>query len=223
MRWPFAPEGRKWLAILVLVTVGGIAVGRWVPPAWQPAVWCFGVLSLSMGIIAAVFYRDPERRSTAAPDLILSAADGRVVAVETCNELRHMGGPAQRIAVFMHLGNVHVQRTPGSGKLLWTRQQSGRWLPAWSERAARENEQCWYAFEGEFGKYALVQIAGLVARRTRCWLQSGRVYPRGVRLGMITMGSEVDLYLPLSASIQVRVGDRVRAGETVLGKWAANG
>lgn len=212
-----------WLAAAALLAAGGIGLWSGGSPAWHPAAGAIVVLAAGLGALAAVFFRDPERRSPAGPERIVSPADGRVVAVEVCEEWRHFRGQARRIAIFMHVGNVHVQRTPSAGRLLWTRRQPGRWLPAFSAQAARENEQRWYAFHCPQGDFAVVQIAGLLARRTRCWLQAGQDYPRGTRLGLIALGSEVDVYLPLAATVSVKAGDRVKAGETVIGSWRADG
>lgn len=219
----FLTEGwRLWAGTGVLAACG-TGLYLWAPILWRPAAWVLWILAAGAGAITAFFFRDPERRSAAGSESILSPADGRVVAVEVCEEQRHFRGQARRVAIFMHLGNVHVQRTPSAGQLLWTHHRPGRWLPAWSARAARENEQHWYAFRGAEGDFAVVQIAGLLARRTRCWLRSGQVYPRGARLGLIALGSEVDVYLPLSATVAAKVGDRVRAGKTVIGSWTRHG
>jgi phosphatidylserine decarboxylase len=178
-----------------------------------------GVLGLVLLLVGLVFFRDPDRRSKAAPDKILAPADGRVVAVEEVTEGRYFNGPARRVAIFMHLGNVHVQRMPCAGQLVWTRHLPGKYRPAFLASAAGENEQRWYAFDASGRKFALVQIAGLVARRTIAWIRPGRVYPRGERIGMIAFGSEVDTYWPLDANISVAPGAKVFAGRTVIGEW----
>jgi phosphatidylserine decarboxylase len=219
MRTALVTEGRGLLATLGLLAACGIGLWMW----WRPAALALWILAAVLVGVTVFFFRDPDRTSTESPERILAPADGRVVAVEVCEEPRHLLGQARRIAIFMHVGNVHVQRTPSRGQLVWTRHQPGRWLPAWSVRAARENEQRWYAFRGEQGDFTVVQVAGLLARRTRCWLQAGQVYPRGARLGLIALGSEVDVYLPLSVAVSVQVGDRVRAGETVIGSWKSHG
>lgn len=212
-----------WLASNALLAAVGIGLWFGAPLAWRPTAGAAMALAAGLGSLAAIFFRDPERHSPEGPDRVVSPADGRVVAVEVCEERRHLQGQARRIAIFMHVGNVHVQRTPSAGRLLWTQHHPGRWLPAFSARAARENEQRWYAFHGPRGDFAVVQIAGLLARRTRCWLQAGQTYPRGARLGLIALGSEVDVYLPLSATVNVAAGDRVKAGETVIGSWGTDG
>ncbi|NTV53171.1 MAG: hypothetical protein HGA76_09210 [Candidatus Firestonebacteria bacterium] len=119
----------------------------------------------------------------------------------------------------MNVANVHVQRMPARARLLRTDYQPGKFLPAFISRAGFENEQRWYAFDRGGQKFAVVQIAGLLARRIHCWIKPDMTYERGDRFGMISLGSEVDVYLPLSARIAVKPGDVVRAGETVLGEW----
>jgi phosphatidylserine decarboxylase len=174
---------------------------------------------LSLVIVGLVFFRDPERLSGASSDKIIAPADGRVMAVEEVAENRYFKGPARRVAIFMHLGNVHVQRMPASGKLVWMRHQAGKYRPAFMASAASENEQRWYAFEHSGRKFALVQIAGLVVRRTIAWIQPERAYQRGDRIGMIAFGSEVDTYWPPETKILVAPGDKVLAGRTVIGEW----
>jgi phosphatidylserine decarboxylase len=175
--------------------------------------------SVIAGGIIIYFFRDPERYSSAAPEAILSPADGRVIRIEQTTEDIYLKQPARCIAVFMHISNVHVQRVPSDARLIHTQHRHGKFRPILDSRAAYENEQHWYAFEHEDKKYTLVQIAGILARRTLSWLNIGCLYKRGERLGMITLGSEVDLYLPLSASVSVKVGDKVVAGETIIGRW----
>jgi phosphatidylserine decarboxylase len=212
----FLTEGwRLWAGTGVLAACG-TGLYLWAPILWRPAAWVLWILAAGAGAITAFFFRDPERRSAAGSESILSPADGRVVAVEVCEEQRHFRGQARRVAIFMHLGNVHVQRTPCAGQLLWTHHRPGRWLPAWSARAARENEQHWYAFRGAEGDFAVVQIAGLLARRTRCWLRSDQSI-RAAPAGLDRAGVPKWMLSAALRTVAAKVGDRVRAGETVLG------
>jgi phosphatidylserine decarboxylase len=181
--------------------------------------WGLFGLGLGLTVVGMVFFRDPERSSSEARGKIIAPADGRVAAVEEVVEANYFQGPAKRVAIFMHLGNVHVQRLPADARLVWTRHQAGKYRPAFLPEAAKENEQRWYAFDAGGRKFALVQIAGLVARRTVSWITPERVYARGERLGMILFGSEIDTYWPVQVKILVSPGDRVRAGETVIGEW----
>lgn len=204
--------------------LAGLALGLLLPRILRyPGIWsagmCLAGLSLVLGLLFIVFFRDPERSSDALPEKILSPADGRVMAVEEVLEMKYFKGPARRIAIFMHVGNVHVQRLPADGHLVWSHWQAGEFLPAFKKEAAGANEQRWYAFEGSGRKFAVVQIAGLLARRTISWLAEGQACSRGQRLGMIAFGSEVDVYLPVTVKTIVAVGEKVRAGKTAIGVW----
>ena len=223
MKWHWASEMFPWLTVALLVTLAGVALGTgWLSKNhWMRVGGVFlALVGISLCLLFLIFFRDPDRFSQAGVDQILSPADGRVMVVETLNENRVFQGPAQRIAIFMHVGNVHVQHMPSRGRLLWTRYQPGKFWPAFVSRAGFENEQRWYAFEQSPGrKFAVVQIAGLLARRIICWIRPEQSYERGTRLGMISFGSEVDVYLPVTAAIRVKPGDLVRAGETIIGEW----
>jgi phosphatidylserine decarboxylase len=217
LRW--RKEGLKILVAALVLSLMGIIGLKFSTGSWQVFSWIVTAAGLLMTVVIMAFFRDPERYSGAAPEMILSPADGQVTVVEEVNENRHFCGPARRVAIFMHIGNVHVQRMPVEGRLLWMKHIPGRFLPAMDNNAWCENEQRWFAFRRRSGKFALVQIAGLIARRTMSWIQEGCEYRRGERLGMIAFGSEIDIYLPLSASITVRPGERVYGGRTVIGEW----
>ncbi|MCK5219870.1 phosphatidylserine decarboxylase family protein [bacterium] len=217
LRW--RKEGLRILIAALVLSLMGIIGLKFSIGFWHVFSGSVTAAGLLMTAVILVFFRDPERFSGAAPEMILSPADGRVVAVEEIIEKRHFGGPARRVAIFMHIGNVHVQRMPVEGRLLWMKHIPGRFLPAMDKKAWCENEQRGYAFERRGAKFVLVQIAGLIAQRTMCWIQPEREYRRGERLGMIAFGSEIDIYLPLSASVTVHPGEKVYAGRSVIGEW----
>ncbi len=188
---------------------------------WHMAGLVCSSIALVIIIQLLVFFRDPRRYSNAPADHILAPADGQVMAVELCEESRHIRGPAWRIATFMHVGNVHIQRMPVGAGFLWQKHFPGKYLPAFDQRAAKMNEQRVFAFERDGHKLTLVQIAGLLARRTQCWLdKEPHEVARNTKIGMITLGSEVDLYLPVQTKLTVKKGDKVKAGETVIGYWS---
>jgi phosphatidylserine decarboxylase len=222
MKWRWAAEMATPLAVTLAVLAAGalLSCGWLTKNSWvRGAGLVLAVFSFSLALLFLIFFRDPERISLAPENRILSPADGRVMVVEVLAENRVIGGQAQRVAIFMNVANVHVQRVPSRARLLWTDYKPGKFLPAFVSRAGFENEQRWYAFDHAGRKYAVVQIAGLLARRIHCWIQPEATYERGTRLGMISLGSEVDVYLPLSAQVAVKPGDVVHAGETVLGEW----
>ena len=194
--WPYLTAG-------ILVTIA-----LWV---WGPA-WLAAVAAL-LTLFLASFFRDPSRRIPQDPRSVLSPADGRVVAIESAP-----GGPvgARCVSIFLSLFNVHVNRAPVDGRISGIRYTPGSFLPAYREKASALNEQNLILLETGNGPMAVKQIAGVIARRIRCWKSAGDMVARGERIGFITFGSRVDLILPLGAELRVGVGDRVRGGTTVV-------
>ena len=180
-------------------------------------------LTLAAGALALFvfwFFRDPEREIPRDERLILSPADGRVVGIAESKEERFLKDRTVQVSVFLSPLNVHVNRIPSSGKVREIAYQKGRFLAAQSHRASRENEQNAILLETETGKkIVFVQIAGFLARRIVCWIKQGDFVEQGMRFGMIRLGSRMDLFLPTSTRVLVKVGDRVKAGLTVIGEW----
>jgi len=168
---------------------------------------------LFAALCVCAFFRDPRRRAPDDPSLLVSPADGRIVAVS-------VDGATTRISVFMSVFNVHVNRAPSAGSVTSTVYNPGKFMAAWSEKASLDNEQIRIAFETPRGAMDVVMIAGLIARRIVCWASPDARFQRGERIGLIRFGSRVDLYLP-TARIEpiVKIGDRVKAGETAVAAW----
>jgi phosphatidylserine decarboxylase len=185
--------------------------------------WGVGLCLLTLTLAVAAFFRDPEREIPKGDDLVVSPADGRVVAVEP--EARAEVLPEesfQRVAIFMSPADVHVNRIPAAGEVISVRHTPGRFLAAYDARASRENERNAVALRDRRGRpLVLVQVAGLLARRIVCHLQPGQGVETGERFGLIMFGSRVDVYLSRSARVQVRLGDRVRAGSTIIAEYPA--
>jgi len=164
------------------------------------------------------FFRDPERFVPTRPDALVSPADGKVILVEKVPENSFTSGEVIKISIFMNVFNVHVNRIPFNGKVEKILYKPGKFYSADSAQGALENEYCAAVISTPQGKsLAFVQIAGLIARRIVCWLEPGDEVIRGRRFGLIRFGSRVDLYLPLDTEILVKKGDKVRAGESILG------
>jgi phosphatidylserine decarboxylase len=181
--------------------------------------WLTGIGLLSGGFFA-YFFRDPERPIPADPGAIISPADGKVVLVDEAPETEFLPGPARRVAIFMDVFDVHVNRSPVAGTVTGMRHRPGQYKAAFRPDAALVNEQQALALADEAGRRVLVvQIAGLLARRIIPYVKSGQRLARGERLGIICFGSRVDLYLPLGTAIEVKTGDRVKAGSSIIGRW----
>ena len=187
--------------------------------------WPGPITFLAAGLLAALvgllvyFFRDPQRTSPAGVGLVLAPADGRVVAVAQAHEPHFLEGEGLKISIFMSLLDVHVNRAPVEGRVTLVAHVPGRFLQAFRPEASEANEHNLIGLESRYGKVLVKQIAGILARRVVCWVQAGQELRGGERLGLIKFGSRVDLYLPAGMEPAVRVGERARAGVTVLARW----
>ncbi len=177
-----------------------------------------GVFFGSVLLLLLWFYRDPARRPPEDETLWVSPADGRVVEIGRASH--PYTGPALCIGIFMSPLDVHVNRAPAGGTVDFLDYVPGKRLAAYHPKASTENERFYVGLETPQGKTLLVQIAGLLARRIASRVRRGDVLTRGQRYGMIKLGSKVEVYLPASVKPLVKVGDRVRAGETPIGGQA---
>ena len=200
-----APEGRKPVLILTGAAVISLLFFTW---------WA-AVLPASMAAFLAWFFRDPERFPPEDREGWVSPADGRVV--EVCSSEHPFTGRCTVVGVFMSPLDVHVNRMPCNGTLSYMEYVPGKKLMAFNPKASLENERFLMGFETGSGKGMTVQIAGFLARRIVCSRKKGEVISRGERFGMIKLGSKVDLYLPEGMIPAVKKGEKVRAGETVMG------
>ena len=183
-------------------------------------LWAF--LSLVVTAFLLNFFRNPPREVPVS-DLaaIVSPADGKVILTDEIQEHEFLGAPARRVAIFMNIFDVHVNRAPVAGRVVDSRHRDGRFLAAFKEEAEQSNEQQAILWETVAGPRVLtVQIAGLLARRIVPAVTAGDVLAKGAPFGMICFGSRVDLYLPQNCDIMVRVGDRVKAGESIVARWS---
>jgi phosphatidylserine decarboxylase len=207
-----APEGRTFI-VVAWAAVALLALAN----AWIPLV-----LLLPMAIWVVMFFRDPVRLGPTDPLAIVAPADGRIVSIIAIDEPTFIQGSSTRVAIFMNVFNVHVNRYPATGRVAFRSYQRGRFVHAASEKASSDNEQSNIGVEVSEGRGRVLirQIAGLVARRIVTDHYEGREVARGDRLGLIRFGSRVDLFLPPQVSLQAAVGDRTIAGETIIAMWA---
>jgi phosphatidylserine decarboxylase len=178
------------------------------------------IIALLLTALIVNFFRDPERTGPTDPRAIISPADGRVIKVAAVRDDRFLNGEVTLVSIFMSPLNVHVNRIPVSGRVVDIRYNPGKYFRAFADKASLDNEQNAVVVEDEQGRrLGFVQIAGFIARRIVCYLQVGMAVERGRRYGMIMFGSRVDLYLPPTAQLRVKVGDRTYGGTTVIGEW----
>ncbi len=207
-RWPIAREGLPFLIPSAMLALLFFYLG-----------WMGGLLpTILLTLFIAYFFRNPKRKISSLPNLIVSPADGRVIELRECEENRFLKERALKISIFMSPFDVHLNRAPVTGKILQTSYHPGKFLVASRDKASLLNEQNALVIETEDQfKILLIQIAGLIARRIVCYAKQGDPLNRGEIFGMIRFGSRVDLFLPLKVRPIVRVGQHLKGGESIVG------
>jgi phosphatidylserine decarboxylase len=184
------------------------------------AIWAtIGGLSFAFGLFSLFFFRDPHRVIPSDENVLVSPADGKVVLVDEPADSPHYDGPCKRVAIFLSLVDVHVNRAPFEGTVLSTTHQPGGYLNAATREAGERNEAMTIRMETERGPMTVRQVAGLVARRIVCPVSPGETLLKGERFGMIKFGSRTELYLPLDTEICVTVGEKVRGGSSIVARF----
>ena len=212
-------EARRFLFPLHLANILLFCIWYFWPLTWPWTVPLF-FLSVILTSFVTYFFRDPERIIPADENLIVSAADGLVVSVEEMEEPDFQLGRMQRIAVFLSVFDVHVNRSPVAGQVKKTIYKTGEFLDVRHPESSIRNEfRAWW-LESSRGTVAVRQIAGLIARRIVPWSSEGAALSRGERFGMIRFGSRTEVFLPLSCTILVKPGDRVAGASTPIARWS---
>lgn len=219
-RWGLAELQLMGWPLLALVAVSwwwGCSSGAW----WA---WALAVVFAVPLVLVVWFFRDPPRRAPSGAGLMVSPADGKIAEITRLEHDAFVGGPAVRIGIFLSIFNVHLNRAPCRGRVIELRYCRGEFLNALDPQSAIRNENMWIGLEDEappHRKLVVRQIAGAIARRIVCALRPGEVIERGERLGMIKLGSRTELILADRDGLQVavQVGDRVKAGKTILAKY----
>ena len=211
---PVHREGYPFIALFALVSVILFWIGQ--PLGWLGLVataWC------------AYFFRDPRRVTPVGNGLVIAPADGLIAQVSTApppRELELGEAPRLRISIFMSVLDVHINRSPVSGKIEKIAYKPGKFLNADLDKASEDNERNGFVIAGARGKVAVVKIAGLIARRIVCFVREGQSVAAGERIGMIRFGSRVDVYLPQGTHTLVAEGQYAVGGETVLADLGAS-
>ena len=212
MRVPIHREGWRFIGLFAAVNA----------VLFLPSVWA-GLAGLPFLLWCVAFFRDPERKTPDGKGLIVSPADGKLLPITPAippSELGLGDAPRTRLSIFMDIFNVHVNRMPVSGRVIALSYRPGRFVNASFDKASEHNERMSARIrpEGhsEADDLAVIQIAGLVARRIKCDLAEGAAFRRGERYGIIRFGSRLDVYLPPGARVMAKEGQHVKAGETIL-------
>lgn len=214
------------------ILIAGLACGaaaalflRIAESDWPPAAW-FASIPALLFLFVLYFFRDPRRRIPDDPAAFVAPADGVVTAIDEVEGPSFLGERALRISIFLSVLDVHLNRAPYTGRVVYLHHTPGRFVNAMRADSAELNERNDLGVETgdpRVPRYLVRQIAGLIARRIVCPVRVGQHLARGERFGMIKFGSRTDLYLPLRAGFRpsVRVGDTVRGGATILGRLGA--
>ena len=205
-----AKEGYPIIFSAAVLTVGTFAAG------WK----LVGFILLLVTLAIAAFFRDPERTPPAGEGLIVSPADGKVMSITDINHRSNFPQAATRISIFLSPLDVHINRTPVEGKIEEVKYSPGKFIAAYKDEASRRNEQnALHIADSQGRKLGVVQVAGVVARRIVCRVEPGDKIGRGERFGLIMFGSRTDTYLPSGCRVEVVEGQRVKGGETILGRF----
>ncbi len=172
-----------------------------------------GILFMGLGAFTAFFFRDPDRRIPVESEVIVSPADGKVVSISP-----QVDGTL-RMSIFLSVFDVHINRSPIAGRVESVTYIPGRFKVAFDETASLQNEQNVLVIGNSSSSVRFSQIAGILARRIVCWKKTGDRVAKGERIGLIKFGSRVDIFLPTNASIAVRIGDRVKGGSSIIGRF----
>lgn len=218
MRIPIHREGWPFIGLFVAATVALFVV-------FAPIGWAGVVLS----VWCVWFFRDPDRDTPQRAGLVISPADGRVLPIVRAAPPAELGmgdAPRIRISIFMNVFNVHVNRAPCDGTVVALAYRPGKFVNASFDKASEHNERMSARLrpagtKDDSGDIAVVQIAGLVARRIKCYLAEGQHVNCGERYGIIRFGSRLDVYLPDGIDPLVKEGQHTKAGETVLAEFGA--
>ncbi|MCA9943618.1 MAG: phosphatidylserine decarboxylase family protein [Anaerolineales bacterium] len=218
--WPFAEGGGGTITFFTILLA--TAVFFWLQYTnWTAGI--FLVLASFLWLLILYFFRDPNRQIMPQAGLVLGPGDGEVVEITTMTEDRFLQATVIRMSMFLDITDVHVQRVPLAGKVTLVQHQPGKFLQAFKPEASEVNEFIAMIIESEgYGRILTKQIAGILARRCLNYLTPGNTVQTGQRFGLIRFSSRVDLFLPPTAQMLVKVGDKITGGITPIAQLTKN-
>ena len=185
-----------------------------------PAIsWIIFIGTLGLLIFIISFFRIPKRKHTVQENAIVAPADGKVVAIEEVQADEYFTDRRIQVSIFMSPLNVHVNRNPIAGEVVYSQYHKGKYLVAWHPKSSTENERHSVVYKNSGKEILVKQIAGAVAKRIVNYLQPGQQVKQTEEMGFIKFGSRVDLLLPLDAKIETKIGDKPKGGVTVIARW----
>jgi phosphatidylserine decarboxylase len=210
MRFQTLFEARWIFAVLLLLALLSLLLSPWL-----------ALIFLALIGYTFAFFRDPERLSPADSDVVVAAADGVVVEIAEMEESEVLKAPMRRVAIFLSVFDVHTNRAPIDGRVIYREHHQGLCLDARNPECSVRNEAMTWAFENPRATLVVRQITGAIARRIVGWSAVGDTLAKGERFGMIRFGSRTEVYLPLSATVLVKVGERVAGGSSPIARLAS--
>jgi len=209
IRLPIVKEGILTAGVCLILALFCSVISCFFGGWLHLTLYLFSGVFFIVSLFVLYFYRDPERIIVTDDNRVLSPADGRIFEIQKDSD-------RQIIKIFMSPLNIHIQRAPVLGTVASINYKKGKFLPAYDQKAEIENEQNIIKLSTEPGNIEIKQIAGILARRIVCWVNNGDKVIQGQRIGMIRLGSQVDLSLPEYLNLKVKTGDKVKAGITVI-------
>ncbi|BCB95879.1 phosphatidylserine decarboxylase proenzyme [Dissulfurispira thermophila] len=202
-----APEGYPFIIFFSVLTIISffLSSGIWI-----------ALLPFILTLFMLYFFRDPERIIPEGENIFVSPADGKVILIKNVYEEQYLKSNAIMVSIFMSPLNVHVNRSPCDGIVESVIHTKGKFLSAFKHEASLQNENIIMLLNTRYGKVLVRQVAGFVARRAVCRVKIGDALKKGERYGIIKFSSRLDVYLPKDVNIKVKLGDKVKAGETII-------
>ena len=213
-------EGYKSIAICaILFCVINITYFYFFSYATPALGWGIFAITFVLLLFIISFFRIPKRKLTIDDNAIVAPADGKVVAIEEVQADEYFTDRRIQVSIFMSPLNVHVNRNPVSGEILYSHYHKGKYRVAWHPKSSTENERHSVVYRKGNKEILVKQIAGALAKRIINYLKPGQQIKQGDEMGFIKFGSRVDLLLPLDAKVGVKIGDKPKGGVTVIAKW----
>ena len=210
-------EGRwELLILLTILTLLNVTVQSYFPVA----SWIVLAVSILFFLLVLQFFRNPRRQIEITDDnKVYAPCDGKVVVIEEANEDEYFNEKRLQLSIFMSPLNVHVNRNPISGTINYFKYHPGKYLVAWHPKSSTENERTTVVIRNGDNEILLRQIAGALAKRIKTYLNVGDEVEQGSEMGFIKFGSRVDVFLPLNAKINVKIGDKVKGNKSIIAEF----
>lgn len=200
-------------AVIIVLTVFLVV------PDYPVVGWITVAAVVALFLFIISFFRIPKRTHAAGEDLVVAPCDGTVVVIEEVQADEYFSDRRLQLSIFMSPLNVHVNRNPVSGEVMYSQYHKGKYLVAWHPKSSTENERHSVVYKLGEKEVLVKQIAGALAKRIVNYLKPGDKVAMGEEMGFIKFGSRVDLLLPIGTQIDVRINEKVKGGVTILGKW----